>query len=162
GFYWAADHGDIVTATQIAAHTANFVMPLERFEPVGWAEEVLDAATTADVAQLPRLYAAAAFCSQTGKPDTGLEYARRAVDLERDPKYEPLDPRGWGEVVEGLAHMNAGNVDMAISLHRELAARTGMERVVGLAVQAWALPGPGRSQEARMLADEAVTAARQH
>jgi predicted ATPase len=161
GFYWSADHGDLVTATKIAAHTAMFAISLQSYEPVGWAEELLEAATTADVAQLPRLYTAAAFCSQIGRPDTGLEYARRAVKLERDPRYDPLDP-SWAEIVENFAHTNAGNVDMAIATLRELASRTGLERVLGLAVQAWALPSLGRSEEARGLADEAVTAARQH
>jgi predicted ATPase len=162
GFYWAADHGDLVTATRIAAHTANFAMSLQRYEPVGWAEELLEAAITADVPQLPRLYAAAAFCSQTGRLDTGLEYARCAAELDRDPRYDPLDPDGWAEIVEGLAHMNSGNVEVAIAVHRKLAARSGAGRVVGLGIQAWALPGPGRSEEARLLADEAVTAAREH
>jgi predicted ATPase len=161
GFYWAADHGDLVTATKIAAHTAMFAISLARYEPVGWAEELLEAATTADVAQLPRLYTAAAFCSQIGRPDTGLEYARRAVKLERDPKYDLLDP-SWAELVENFAHVNAGNVDMAVATLRELASRTGLERVLGLAVQAWALPALGRSEEARGLADDAVSAARQH
>jgi predicted ATPase len=162
GFYWAADHSDLVTATRIAAHTAMFAMSLQRYEPVGWAEELLEAATTADVAQLPRLYTAAAFCSQIGRLDTGLEYARRAVKLETDAKYDPLEPRGWPEMVEGLAHMNAGNWEPAMAIHRELASRTGRERVAGLAAQTWALTGLGRREEARMLADEAVTAARQH
>jgi tetratricopeptide (TPR) repeat protein len=161
GFYWAADNGDIVTATKIAAHTAMFCQSLQRYEPVGWAEELLAAATTADVAQLPRLYTAASYCSQIGRPDTGLEYARRAVELDRDPKFDPLDPR-WAEILETLAHHNAGNAHMATPILRELAARTGLQRVIGLAIQAWALAGSGRREEARLLAGDAVTAARQH
>jgi hypothetical protein len=162
GFYWAADHGEIVTATRIAAHAAMFAMSLQRYEPVGWAEELLEAATTADVPQLPRLYAAAAFCSQIGRPDTGLEYARRALKFDGDPKYDPLAPRGWAEFVEALAHINAGHLDMAMAIQREHAARTGMVRVVGLAALAATLPVLERSEEDRLLADLAVTAAREH
>ena len=44
-----------MTATAIAAHSTMLSFALQRFEPVGWAEEILDAATTAQVAQLPRL-----------------------------------------------------------------------------------------------------------
>ena len=51
-----------VTATAIAATTALLAFALNRFEPVGWAEELLPAATAADVPQLPRLYTAAAQC----------------------------------------------------------------------------------------------------
>ena len=94
GFRWATDQGDLVTATAIAASTALMAFALNRFEPVGWAEELLPAATTADVPQLPRLYTAAAQCSFVGRPEAGLEYAERALALEADSRYEPL-PAGW-------------------------------------------------------------------
>jgi predicted ATPase len=161
GFYWAADHGDIVTATKIAAHTAVFAQSLSRYEPVGWAEELLAAATVADVPQLPRLYAAAAFCSQIGRPDSGREYARRAAELERDPKYDPFNPR-WAGIMEALAHIMAGDLEMTVGTCRELASRTGLERVIGLAIQTFILPALGRGEEARALADGAVSAAREH
>ncbi len=66
GFRWAADHHDLDTATSIAAHTPFLALLLERFEPVGWAQELLDAATAADVRQLPRLYAAASMAVISG------------------------------------------------------------------------------------------------
>jgi hypothetical protein len=52
--------------------------------------------------ELPRPYTAAACCSQSGRPATGLEYARRAAVLARDPKYDPLDP-WWVEDTQALA-----------------------------------------------------------
>jgi tetratricopeptide (TPR) repeat protein len=161
GFSWAAERGDIVTATKIAAHSAMFSQSLQRYEPAAWAEELLDGATAADVPQLPRLYTAAAFCSQIGRPDTALEYAQRAATLDRDPKYDPLNPQ-WAETLQGLAHVNAGNLPRAVAIHRELASRTGLQRVIGLTINAWTLPGLSRSEEARTLADQAVPAAREH
>jgi predicted ATPase len=161
GFYWAAHRGDLDTATRIAAHTAMFAMSLQRYEPVGWAEDLLDAATTGDVAQLPRLYTAASYCSQIGRPDMGVEYARRAIELERDPKYDRFAP-SWTDFVEGTAHLNAGNVDLHAAKGRALVSRSGTERAADWAGLAWTLPVLGRSEEDRMLADEAVTAARQH
>jgi tetratricopeptide (TPR) repeat protein len=161
GFSWAAERGDIVTATKIAAHTALFAQSLQRYEPVGWAEELLDTASAADVAQLPRLYTAASWCSEIGHPERGIEHARRAAELECDPKYDPLDA-GWARALETVAHLTAGDVEMAVAIGRELATRTGMARVSGLAAQMWALPGLARSEEARALADQAVTAAREH
>ena len=65
GFRWAADQADLVTAAAIAAHTAMLACALQRFEPVGWAEEILDAATAADLPQLPRLYTAASALLRT-------------------------------------------------------------------------------------------------
>jgi hypothetical protein len=161
GFSWAADRGDVVTATQIAAHTAMFVQSLQRYEPVGWAEELLDAATAADVPQLPRLYTAAAYCSNPGRPDAGLQYARIGAELERDPTYDPFNP-GWAESMEILSHVLAGNVEMAAATARRFASRTGWQRVGGLAIQTFTLPALGRSEEARAVAEEAVPAAREH
>ena len=48
---------------------------------------------------------------------------------------------------------------MAISW--ELASRTGLQRVIGLFTQTWALPALDRSEEARALADHAVTGSRE-
>jgi predicted ATPase len=160
-FYWTADGGDLVTATRIAAHTVMFCQSLQLYEPVGWAEGLLAAATTADVAQLPRLYTAAAFCAHIGRPDTGVEYARRAAELDRNPKYDPFEP-SWADLLELVAHILAGHMDVAVAIGRELASRTGLERVAGLATQAMFLPVLGRNEEARLVADEAVAAARQH
>ena len=55
-FRWACDRGEIATATAIAAHTAVVGYCLKRLEAVGWAKELLPAATAANVRQLPRLY----------------------------------------------------------------------------------------------------------
>jgi len=161
GLYWAAGRGDIDTATRIAAHTAMFTEPLQRFEAVGWAEELLAAASAVDVPQLPRLYAAAALCCLTGQPDTGLDYARRAAELDCDPKYDPLVP-SWAEPHQALAHSCTGNVEMTMTILQDLAGRDGLQRVFGLALQAWALPAWGRREQARTVADEAVTTARGH
>ena len=43
GFRWAADHDQLSLAVSIAAHTAVLTMVLQRFEPIGWAEELLPA-----------------------------------------------------------------------------------------------------------------------
>ena len=80
-FRWATDQGDLGVATVIAAHTAIMSWPLQRFEPVGWAEEILEAAVEADLPQLPRLYIAASLCLYGGRPDVGVEYARSGREV---------------------------------------------------------------------------------
>ncbi len=94
GFRWATDRSDIDTATAIAAHTAMLAWGLQQFEPVGWAEELLPWATTADVAQLPRLYVADSCCTNVGRPVDGVGYAQAASVLQDDPGYQPFDI-GW-------------------------------------------------------------------
>ena len=81
GFRWAADQGDLDTAVAIAAHTTVLGNMLLRYESVGWAAEILDAATAADVRRLPRLYTAAGACSLIGRQEDAVGYAQTAVVL---------------------------------------------------------------------------------
>ena len=161
GFRWAADHHDVVTATAIAAHTTQLAMELLRFESVGWAEELLDAATAADVSQLPRLYSAASLCTYTGRPETAIGYAQKAVALETDPRYDALPP-GWSTMWEGLAHLYAGQIEHCLDVWSDMAAepQPGFRRANGMALMLWLLPAVGRAAEATTVADEYLAAAR--
>jgi predicted ATPase len=82
GFRWAADQQDLATAAAIAAHTAMLGQTLQRFEPAGWAEEILEAARAAGLAQLPRLYIAASCCV--------------TADASRTPSATPKRRWRWG------------------------------------------------------------------
>jgi len=55
-FRWSTQQGDLNVATDVAAHAALMGFSVQLFETVGWAEELLPAATHADVRRLPRLY----------------------------------------------------------------------------------------------------------
>jgi hypothetical protein len=161
GFRWATDRGDVVAATAIAAHTTMMAFTLQRYEPVGWAEELLPAATTADVVQLPRLYTAASFCSYTGRPEVAVGYAQTAVGLESDPRYQPFEP-GGASGMEALAHLLVGRIDRWLEIYTDLATRTGYAHIVGLCGLIWGLAATGRDAEARAIADETLAAARAH
>ena len=100
GFRWAIDRDDLATATAIAAHTTMIAFDLQRFEPVGWAEELLPAATAAELAQLPRLYTAASFCAFTGRPADAVRYAEAASALQTDPALPTLRHR-MGQLTGG-------------------------------------------------------------
>lgn len=60
-FRWSAGRGDIEIATALAAHGAMIGVSAELFEILGWVEEIVGAASAADVRRLPRLYAAAGY-----------------------------------------------------------------------------------------------------
>jgi hypothetical protein len=155
GFRWAADHYDLVTAVAIAAHTTLLAYVLQRFESIGWAEELLDAATAAQVPQLPRLYTAASFCVYTGSPDAALGYAQTAVALEADPTYQGFQP-GMSRLAELTAHVYTGRIDRALEICADLASQRGWARTVGLCLSLWLLPFAGRAAEARLMADDAL------
>ena len=160
GFRWAADHGDLVTATAIAAHATMLGFCVHRYEPVGWAEEILDAATAADVDQLPRLYTAAAICFFTGYAELGASRAHIAVTLADDPRNNGFNT--WDRIVEANAHLATGRVDPFIETYSNLAAEPGFARVHGLCGMLYILPVVGRIEEASTIVTETVAAARAH
>ena len=160
-FRWAADTGDVERATAIAAHVPLIVWPLQRFDPVTWAEEVLLAAVAADVPQLPRLLVAASLCLYAGRPDEGVAHAQAAAALEAEGRHDPFTD-GWSGLLEALAHLFGGRIERRVEICTEMARRDGFARVVGLCGLTWALPAIGLAEEAMAVADETLAAAREY
>jgi predicted ATPase len=159
GFRWATDHADLPTAAAIAAHTAMLAYALQRFEPVGWAQEMLEAATAADLPQLPRLYTAAALCWFTGRLDAALDYAQTALTLEADSRYDPFEP-GWSSMWEAGVHYYAGRTERYLEVCAGLTAQSGLAHVLGRCATLYALAPLGRHAEAMAMAEDTVAAAR--
>jgi predicted ATPase/class 3 adenylate cyclase len=162
GFRWAADQNDLEAATAIAASTTQFGWGLQRFEPVAWAEELLPAATAADISQLPSLYLAATLCMFTGRPEEGVAYAQTATDLEADSRYHSFFTEPIGFANEATAHLMAGRIDRFVELCATLANErtTEFRRVFGLCGLTYLLPAVGRVAEAVAIADECLDTAR--
>jgi predicted ATPase/class 3 adenylate cyclase len=161
GFRWAADQDDLATAAAIAAHTAMLALPLERYEPAGWAEEILQAASTAEPAQLPRLYTAASLCMYTGRPEAAVRYTQSAVALEADARYDGFDP-AWSRSHQAVAHFLAGRLDRYIEICAHLTTQPGLAPVLGQCGLLLMLPIVGRDEEARAIAEDTLAAARAH
>jgi predicted ATPase len=161
GFRWAADQNDLATAAAIAAHTAMLGQSLQRFEPAGWAEEILEAASTAELAQLPRLYSAASCCMYSGRSEDAVSYAQAAVALEADARYDGFDP-AWSRSQQALAHLFAGRLELFMEIFTNLAAQPGLAQVMGRCGLLLALPMAGRDEEARAIAEDTLAAARAH
>jgi predicted ATPase/class 3 adenylate cyclase len=161
GFRWAADQHDLATAAAIAAHTAMLALPLERYEPAGWAEEILEAARAAELAQLPRLYTAASLCGFTGRAEAAVGYAQAAVALEADPRYDPFDP-GWSRYREAAAHVVAGRADRYMEICASLATQSGSSHIFGRSGLLYALQIAGQAEEAMAIAEETIGAVRAH
>jgi tetratricopeptide (TPR) repeat protein len=159
GFRWSADRGDLVTATTIAAHSCVLGVPQQRYEAVGWAEEILPAASAADVPQLPRLFTGAACCLYTGRAEEGLAYAHSAQALQADPRYDPFTD-DWASNYEVAAYLHSGDTASGLECAVVLAHRPGLSGMFGLSGLVFALPAAGRAAEARAMADQALDAAR--
>ena len=123
-FQWGSEEGDLPLSTTIAAHAAIMVWPLQRFEPVGWAEAILERARAADLPQLPRLLVAASLCLYDGRPDLGVRYAQEAAALEADGRHDPFVD-GWSGLLEALSHLFGGRLERRIEICSDLATRQG-------------------------------------
>jgi len=158
-FRWSLERGDLDVATDVAAHAALIGAPAQLFETVTWAEELLGAATRADVARLPRLYTGAGFACFSGRPVSAAEHAHTATELEARPGYDPCEP-GLAMFVEALARVYSGDLDRYVELAERVARLPGSARAYGLPAYVDGLQASGRNEEAVALSEESVAAAR--
>ena len=158
-FRWSSSRADIETAADIAAHAAMIGVSTELFETVGWVEDVLAAATAADVRRLPRVYTAAGYSCFTGRPEQAVAHAQTATSLAAPPQYDPFEP-GWADFIQALAQVYCGHLDRYLELTERVAALPGAARAFGLPGFVDGLQATGRIDEALDLVDEAVAAAR--
>jgi predicted ATPase/class 3 adenylate cyclase/DNA-binding CsgD family transcriptional regulator len=160
GFRWSAGRGQLEVATDIAAHAALMGFSTQLFETLAWAEELLEAASAADVARLPRLYTAAGYACFAGRAEAARANAHRATELELDARYDPCEP-GYASFIEALAQVYCGNLERYVELTGMVAQRYGSGRGYGLASYVDGLQASGRVEEALALAEESVAAARE-
>jgi hypothetical protein len=134
---------------------------LQRYEPVGWAEEILEEANAAKVPQLPRLYTAASFCMYTGRPEAAVGYTQTALALVADARYDGFDP-AWTSYRGGVAYLLTGRLDRYMQICADLAAQPGPAHALGQCGLLLALSIVGRDEEARAIAEDTLAAARAH
>jgi predicted ATPase len=162
GFRWAADHADLATAAAIAAHITMMGFFLQLFEPMGWVDEILPAASAGDLAQLPRLYTAAGLSCYIGHFDDAAAHSQSALAFQDDPRYDPFD-QGWSRAWAAIAHgLASGDLDRDLEMCADLAGEAGLAHIIGLGQLVYMLPVAGRADEARAIAADAVSVARVH
>ncbi len=161
-YRWSVRRGDLDVATDVAAHTALVGAPAQLFEAVTWAEELLasfDHSELAEIARLPRLSAGAGYACFAGRPVSAADHARRAIELERMPGYDPCEP-GLAMFIEALARVYSGDLDRYVELSEQVARLPGSARAYGLPAYVDGLQASGRVDEAVTLTEESVEAAR--
>ena len=156
-FRWVEDR-DLATAAAIAVHTTMLSVALQRYEPAGWAEELIPAAIDAALPELAHLYAAAAHCLYTGRPEDAARYGRSAIDISPDTETGPII--SLARVLESTAHGFSGRLDTMIEHATQAATRPGFDGEVGRMLQLFAMSAAGRHREAAEFAEDVLAAAR--
>ena len=136
-FRWAADHDDLDTAVAVANFAAFLGIWLEQYEPVGWAEELIDRARAVDHRRLPQLYVMAAMCYATGRVDDSSSYADSWPGRPSKADVSTTVPYEF-EVALSAAYATAGQPDQWVELCRNIIARRS-----GAHALAQAIPGDG-------------------
>ena len=74
-FRWAADHGDLDVAAAIATYAAFLGYLVENYEPIAWAEELIEPARAVDHPRLATLYVMASQCYMAGRIEAAVRYS---------------------------------------------------------------------------------------
>src|SRR6516164_8397286 len=74
-FRWAADHGDLDAAAAIATYAGLLGFLVENYEPIAWAEELIESARVVDHPRLGFLYVIASMCYTTGRIEAAVGYS---------------------------------------------------------------------------------------
>ena len=77
-FRWAADQGDLDVAAPIATYAAWLGFQTENYEPIAWAEELIESARAIDHPGLAALYVLASNCYMAGRIDPAIRYTEAA------------------------------------------------------------------------------------
>jgi predicted ATPase/DNA-binding CsgD family transcriptional regulator len=157
-FRWSFDR-NVETAADIAAHAALIGTSANLFEPISWAESLLDSASVADITRLPRLYAAAGYACFVGRSAAAVEHANKAMQLESLPRYDPCSP-GLSAFIGALANVYDGNLDRYLDLAAAADACGGSALAFARPALVDGLQASGRIEEALALLDSSVIAAR--
>jgi tetratricopeptide (TPR) repeat protein len=73
-FRWAADHADLDTAAAIATFAIFLGSAVESYEPIAWAEDLIEPARALDHPRLAALYVMASQCWMPGRIEEAIRY----------------------------------------------------------------------------------------
>src|ERR1700741_3826081 len=95
-FRWAADHGDLDVAATIATYVGFLGGLVQTFEPITWAEELIEPARAIDHPRLAFLYVIASLCYMAGRIEAAVGYADAGqIVLGRGREGRPYGVEAW-------------------------------------------------------------------
>ncbi len=120
-FRWAADHGDVDVAAPIAIYGPILGNQAGNYEPIGWAEELIEPARALDHPRLGALYEMASMCLFVGRVEAAVGYSDAGQTLLGSGRDYEL-PFG-GEGVLGGPYLFIGQPERQVEWCRAQLAR---------------------------------------
>jgi len=150
-FRWAADQGDLDTAATIATYAPFLGVLLVNYEPIAWAEELIEPARTVDHPRLASLYVMAARCWMPGRIQAAVSYADAGQLVIGSGRHEEVPFRS--EVMLGVAYAVIGQPERYVEWCRTQLARGRDTHGMTTASLVFALMMAGCGEEARAAAN---------
>jgi len=155
-FRWAADHGDLDVAATIATYVGLLGLWVQSYEPMAWAEELIEPARAVDHPRLGFLYVIASACFTTGRIEAAVGYCDAGqIVVGRSREALPGGVEAFLEVV----YLAIGQPERLAEWCRAQLAR---RRDTHVYIRAWlvvALAVAGSAGEAMDCADGLIEAA---
>jgi predicted ATPase/class 3 adenylate cyclase len=156
-FRWAADHGDLDTAAVIAVYAAFLGSWVEQYEPVGWAEELIEPAKAVGHRRLAQLYVAAAQCYMAGRLDQALGYCEAGQLAVASGHFDDV-PYDF-DVSIGGGYVTAGQPQRCVEWCHNVVARSPGPHTYARSCLVLALNVAGAYDEARAVSEGLLVAA---
>ena len=155
-FRWAADQGDVDVAAAIATCAGFLGIGAENYEPIAWAEELIEPATAINHPRLATLYVIAASCWAAGRVEAAVHYADDGQMFFGSGGHEvPFGAEG----LLGLAYFAAGQPERAVEWCRAQLALGRDTHTLTRTATVFALTIAGSREEARAAATGLIDAA---
>ena len=155
-FRWATDQGDLDVAATIATYVGLLGALVQTFEPIAWAEELIEPARAVGHPRLAFLYVIASLCYTTGRTEAAVRYSEACQTVMHSGLHEV--PYGI-EAVLGAVYLVIGQPERLAELCRAQLAR---RRDTHVHIRTWlvfALSAAGSGEEAMDCADGLIEAA---
>jgi predicted ATPase/class 3 adenylate cyclase len=156
-FRWAADHADLDIAATIAIYAAFLGIYVEQYEPVAWAQELVDPARVIDHRRLAQLYVMAAQCYVAGRIDDAVAYAEDGKLAIASGRFDQV--RYEFEASLSGVYMAKGDTEQWVDLCRNMIARWPDAHTYALARLVLALVIAGAGHEAMAASENLLAAA---
>jgi len=156
-FRWSAHNGDLDSAATLATHAIALGVWLEQYEPVAWAEELIEPARAVRHRRLLQLYVLAAQCYAAGRTDDAFGYLEASQQLTDNPDFDP--DLYESQTSTGVAYMAAGRPQRWVDVCREAIARGPGPRTITRACLVMALNFSGDADGAKEASEGLLAAA---
>ena len=153
-FRWAADQGDLDIAATVATYAMVGVL-VDNYEPIAWAEELIEPARGVDHPRLATLYVMAAQCWRPGRIEEAVGYADAGQTVIGSGGQVPFGQEG----VLGVVYMVIGQPERWVEWCRAQLARGRDTHTFTQAYLVAALTVAGCGDEAGAAANGLIDAA---